>query len=215
MRFVSDRSLRSLSLAVMLALAGAGVLRAQEEGSSSDATPESLIKAVKEAVDAKKYGAALKDAQQLQSALAKLRVEQLKALMPGAPADWTAEPATDEPQTAMFAGLGVTVKREYRKGDAEVNATLLSDSPMVAGVAAMMTNPMLLQGNANMSTVTIQGRKCVLEHDKESKSIKLSVLLNGNTALLTFEGNGVERKDVTETLCKAFDFAAIEKALQN
>jgi len=74
---------------------------------------------------------------------------------------------------------------------------------------------MLLQGNANMSTVTIQGRKCVLEHDKESKSIKLSVLLNGNTALLTFEGNGVERKDVTETLCKAFDFAAIEKALQN
>ena len=215
MRVMSGRSLRFLFLAVLLAFAGTGVLRAQEEGSSSDATPESLIKSVKEAVDAKKYGAALKDAQQLQSALAKLRVEQLNALMPAAPADWTAEPATGETQTAMFAGLGVSVKREYRKGDAGVNATLLSDSPMVAGIAAMMTNPMLLQGSPNMSTVTIQGRKCLLEHDKEGKSVKLSVLLNGNTSLLTFEGNGVERKDVTETLCKAFDFAAIEKALQN
>ena len=215
MRFMSGTSLRSLSIAVVLVLAGTGVLRAQEEGSSSDATPESLLKSVTEAVAAKKYGAALNDAQQLQAALAKLRVAQLNALMPGAPADWTAEPATGEAQTAMFAGLGVSVKREYRKGDAGVSATLLSDSPMVAGIAAMMANPMLLQGNPNMSTVTIQGRKCLLEHDKEAKSVKLNVLLNANTALLTFEGNGVERQDVTETLCKAFDFAAIEKALQN
>lgn len=215
MRFPLPKSIRSVSLAVMLAVAGAGALRAQEEGSSSDATPEGLIGSVKEALDAKRYGAALKDAQALQAALAKLRVEQLKGLLSDAPAEWTAEATQGEAQTAMFMGLGVSVKRRYRKGDANVMATLVSDSPMVAGIAAMMTNPMLLQGNPHMSTVTIQGRKCLLEIKAESKVVKLNVLFNNNTALLTLDGKGVERKDVTETLCKQFSFAEIEKALQN
>jgi len=215
MRFTSWKSVRTVSLAVMLAVAGAGALRAQEEGSSSDATPESLIKTLKEAVDAKRYGAALKDAQQLQSALAKLRVEQLKSLMPDAPAEWTADETSGEAQTAMFMGLGGSVKREYRKGEAGVSASLASDSPLVAGTVALMSNPMLMQGNPNISTVTIQGKKCILEHNKEQKTVKLSILLNNNTSLLTLDGNGVERKDVTETLCKKFSFAEIEKALQN
>lgn len=213
MKILEWKTLRAAGLAAAIALAGAGALRAQEDG--GEQKPEDLFKSAREAYDAKKYGAALKDVQALQSAIAKMRAEQLKALMPKAPDGWESDEPTAEVQSAMVLGLGVTVKREYRKGDSSVGAELVSDSPIIASFAAMMTNPMLIQGNPNLSLTTIQGKKALVETNKESRSVKATILLAGNTSMLTLNGSNVERKDVTETVCKQFKLDEMEKALQN
>jgi hypothetical protein len=199
----------SLIALPILAAGFAAVLTAQ------DIDPNELFKTAKSALDEKKYGKALAELNLLVGEISKLRAEQLKQVLPAAPAGWTAEDATGE--ASPIAGVGITVKRHYQAGEEKtVDLEMLCDSPMVGMLAPMLSNPALLRGQEGTSVVTLKGgRRAILEYHKDSKSGNLKILLNANTTLLTLTGNQVERADLLDAFGKAVDLDAIEKALQS
>lgn len=207
------RPSRVLAAVLPPALALAAILAAAE---GEEVKPEALFDSARKAYDAKQYGRALTEVNLLAGALARLRVAQIQAVLPAAPAGWTAEDPTGEAIPAAILGGGVTVKRVYRKGGdegASVDLEVLSDAAAVGMIAPVLANPALFLGQENVSVITVKGRRAVLEHDKAARSGKLQILLNSNTTLLSLSGSAVERADLVETLAGALDLAALEKIL--
>lgn len=218
------RTLAVLGIAAAAALAGgAGILAAQEE--STEIKPEDLFASSRASYDAKKYGKALADLHLLVGTVSKLRIEQIKAVLPAAPAGWKAEdPTGDAAGGGMFVMAGLTVKREYGKpaagGDEsgsapQVSLEVVSDSPLIGMIAPMLSNPAMLQGQEGMSIINLRGRKALLEWHKDSRSGSLKVLFAGNTTLVTFEGREVQKSDLSEVFGKALDVEKVEKVLSD
>ena len=77
------------------------------------------------------------------------KAEALSKLLPAAPAGWTREAADTEGAgvaMAMFGG-GTTAAASYRKGEAEFTLTLVANSPMVSGIAAMVSGMSSMAGS--------------------------------------------------------------------
>lgn len=222
---LSSRSFAVLGLAAAVALGGGTrFLLAQEE--STEIKPEDLFASSRAAFDKKQYGKALADLHLLVGAVSKLRIEQIKAVLPAAPAGWKAEDPTGESAGGIFVMAGLTVKREYSKGapageggdesgegGPRVSLEVVSDSPMIGMIAPMLSNPAMLQGQEGVSVLNLKGRRALLEWRKESKSGSLKVLLAGNTTLLTLEGRDVQKADLSDVFGKALDVEKLEKVL--
>jgi hypothetical protein len=208
------RKVAAFGLALTLGLAGTALIAQEEGGEDSGLNPADLFKSAKEAYDGKKYGKALQELNLLVGAVGKMRVKQLKAALPDAPAGWTAEDAKGEGYAPGFIATGISVKRRYTKGEnTNVELELVSDSPMVGMIAPMLTNPAFFQGQENTQLVTYKGKRAILEFNKESKSGSIKMLLSNNSTLLTLTGNEVAKADL-EAFGKGIDYDKLEKALQ-
>jgi hypothetical protein len=194
-------------LSFVLASAVAGV------GLAEDLDPAALFDSARGAFNEKKYGKALSDLKLLVGEVSRLRAEQLKPLLPGAPAGWTAhEVDVNEGGGFAFLAQGVHLQRRYTKGDGNVTVGLWIDSPMVATLS-MMANPAFAQMSGN-TVVKVKGRQAVLQLDAANKSGTLYVLLAGNAAVAQVEGHGVVKADLVDAFGGAFDFDRLEKAIQ-
>lgn len=199
-----------LALAVVSAIAGSFAAYAE------DLDPLTLFESAKASYGEKKYGQSMSDLKLLFNEIGRRRVDQLRLTLPAAPAGWTAEDQDGDSGAlgAMFWGAGVTVKREYKKGDeARVTVELNADSPLVGMMGMMFSNPAMMGEGA--SVVTIKGKRAVLQYEKEAKRATLQLLLNSNTTLLKVEGSSVSKEDVTNVFGNALDLNAMETALQN
>jgi hypothetical protein len=208
-------------LAAALVLGTGAALFAQD---STEIKPEDLFASAKAAYGEKKYGKTLADLQLLVGAVSKLRIEQLKPLLPAAPEGWKAEDASGESiGGGMMFGAGLTLKRDYRKaaaagaedsGDsAHTSVELMVNSPLVGMIAPMLSNPSMLQGQEGMSVINVKGKKSLLEWHRDSKSGNLKILLGDNTTLLTIQGEGIQKADLSDIFAKAVDVEKLEKAL--
>ncbi len=205
------RRVAALSIAV---LAGSLAARAQ------DIDPADLFASAKSAYEQKKYGKALQELHLLVGEISKMRLAGLKSALAAAvrPEGWTPGEASGDAMASqlVFGAAGITVRQEFSNGEKRVDVELVCDSPAVSAVAPLLSNPALVQGQENTSIVTLQGgRRAILEYEPAEKQGNLKVLLNNNTALLTFEGSQVDRKDLLEVFGKKADLDALEKALQN
>jgi hypothetical protein len=180
-------------------------------GLAEDLDPAALFESAKASYEAKKYGKAIADLKLLAGEVARRRGEVLKAFLPGAPAGWTAEEAeAADLAGGLFFAQGIQVRRRYTKGEAEGEAELIVDSPMLAGALAMMQMAGQMPG---YSVVKVKGRTAILEQDKEAKSASVSIVLGGNTALLKISGRNVAKEDVVDVLGGAFDLDGLDKAI--
>ncbi len=74
--------------------------------------------------------------------LTAMRAGALAKLFPDALPGWTREEA-DASEASGFMGMlggGTTASATYRKGDQSVEMTLIANSPMISGMAAMISN---------------------------------------------------------------------------
>lgn len=81
--------------------------------------------------------------------LGDMKAETLAKLLPAAPPGWTREAAETEGAgfaMAMFGG-GTTAAAAYSKGEAEFTLTLVANSPMVSGIAAMVSGMSSMAGS--------------------------------------------------------------------
>ena len=205
MRIAPRRPLAALFVVLALSLAGAAL--------AEDLDVNALLDSAKASVGGKHYGKALGDLNLAQGEVARLRMEAVKALVPGAPEGWKAQEV--EGQTGMgMLGMGVTattLKRQYSKGDeTSIELELLADSPAVAPFQ------MLFQFTPQGSQIVmVKGRKAILELNKEQKSGTLTVLLNASNSIVKLTGRDVSKADLVDTIGGAFDYDAIEKAISN
>ena len=98
--------------------------------------------------------------------------------------------------TGMSGGLtgGLYVQRRYGK-DQEKSVTLdiISDSPLMAGINAILAMPMIMNsGDSNQKVVKVQGYKSLLtrESDENNQTTGYQVQTPFNSSLLTLDYNG-------------------------
>jgi hypothetical protein len=136
--------------------------------------------------------------------LRQVRAESLKKLLPPVPPGWTA----DDPQSSAIGvallGGGTTASRTYYNGSQRVEVQVMADSPMLQGLAAVLSSPLAAVGATK--TVVVGGRRMSYIADENS-----FMALVGEKVIVKVEGG----KDTPEPTLKSFigaiDFAAIEK----
>lgn len=139
--------------------------------------------------------------------LRQARAEGLKKLLPAVPPGWTADNAESTAVGAAMLGGGNTASRVYHNGSQRVEVQIMSDSPMLQGMAALLNSPLAAMGG--MKTVVIGGRRMSYTDSDNSY-----MTLVADKVIVKIDGN----KDTPEPTLKSFigtiDFAAIEKLVR-
>lgn len=114
---------------------------------------------------------------------------------------WTAQEAQSESIGAAMFGGGTTASRLYQKDGASVNITYTADSPMIAQMAAMITNPALV--GANGGKLMRFGRQKAMIDD--SGTVQFMV---DNRVMVQVEGDASEEDKVA--YAKAIDLKKLK-----
>lgn len=156
-----------------------------------------------------------KAVQTLQFAVAgiqeKINLDLLK-LLPEPVAGWQAEEAQAQSSGMAAMIVGTNLSRRYFRDDgAEVDISIMADSPLMPMMTMMLSNPMMMQTNPSSKIYTHAGHRGMIEHKKDSDSWAISLLV-ANKILVKVDGAGLKDKESVETYLKAIDLDAIQKA---
>jgi hypothetical protein len=138
--------------------------------------------------------------------LRQARAEVWKTVLPEAPQGWTAGEVELASMGVAMMGGGTTAKRDYTKGEETVEISLLSDSPMIQGMAMMFSGAMAGPDN---KLVVIDGRRIMY-----SKSDNAYQTIVANKVLVKIEGSQGVDDQTLRSFLKAVKFAEIEKKAQ-
>ncbi|MEZ5275034.1 MAG: hypothetical protein R3F07_01485 [Opitutaceae bacterium] len=173
------------------------------------AETDPVVETVKEAMDYYKEGdyagaaASLDYASQM---IRQKRSEGLTEFLPEPLEGWSAEDASSQASGAAMFGGGTSAEREYTKGDANVKVQIMTDSPMLQGVAMMINNPMFAGADGG-KLERISKQKALVKYDDGDRSGSINLMVAG-TILITIEGNDVDLDDL-RAYAEAIDYAAI------
>ena len=118
--------------------------------------------------------------------------ERMKGLLPEPLAGWHGKPADAQALgTAVFGG-GVTVSREYTKGDSSVSIEIVSDSPVLQSVLMMINNPMFA-GASGGTLKTIKGQRAIIKYDEGARGGDINIVVAGRF-MVTVKGTRVDQK---------------------
>ena len=134
--------------------------------------------------------------------------ERMKDLLPEPLSGWQAQPASAQTLgTAVFGG-GVTVSRNYSKGDASVSIEIVTDSPVLQSVMMMLNNPMFAGASSGMLE-TINGRRSIVKYESKGRSGEINIVV-ANRFMVTVKGKNVERQTLV-AYAEAIDFTSLAK----
>ena len=141
----------------------------------------------------------------------KINLDLLK-LLPEPLDGWQA----DEPQAqsagmaAMITGTNLT-RRYFRDDGAEVEISVMADSPLMPMMSMMLSNPMMMQTNPDMRIYNHDGQRGMIQHEKNSDSWEISLLV-ANKILIKVDGRGLKDQEGVESYLQAIDMEAMTKA---
>lgn len=132
------------------------------------AAADDIETAINEALSAYRAGDLTKTKQQLDVAggyLAQKNAERLKAVLPAPMDGWTANDGEAQGAGAAMFGGGLSVSREYAKGDQTAKIEIMGDNPMLSLMTMMFANPQmamasgmkLVQAGGQQAFVTQEG----------------------------------------------------------
>ena len=105
----------------------------------------------------------------------------------------------------------VTATREYERGDARLNAQVISGPAAQGALAATGAGVKIETSEGRMYTSTIDGLSVTVAFNKSDKSGAILVAL-GPSALFTLSFNGVAEEEAL-TLARKFNWKAIQAAI--
>ena len=141
----------------------------------------------------------------LEAATALLRQSQSevwKAYLPPAPPGWTAEAIE---AGAGTLGMGSSASRKYVHDGESVEISLMTDSPLIQGLSAVIANPMIAA--AAGKTVVIGGRR--MNFIKSDNSF---VVMVADRVLVRVQGSSGVSEDALRAFLALLSFPDIEKA---
>ncbi len=134
--------------------------------------------------------------------------------MPGTVSGLDKVAESDQVTSSGYGWVGLTIQREYRKGDKQLTTTIANNSAMMAAVSMFMASGGYSQttnGEQNWKQTKLQDHRAIIEYD-ESSGYKLSVPL-GQTSLMLFEGVNFTSEQDMMAAANAFDIAGIKNML--
>ena len=123
---------------------------------------------------------------------------------------WTGE-KPDGMAMEMPGNSIVTATREYRRGDATLNAQVITGPAAQGALAATASGVKIETADMRMSTSTIDGLAVARTFTVQDKSGAILVAL-GPSAMFSLSFNGVA-EDEALTLAKRFDWKTIQAAI--
>jgi hypothetical protein len=188
--------LRHITLVLLACVAGTPAARADDVSDQID-----KASAAWRAHDSQGAITALEAAANL---LRQARADALKTLLPLPPPGWTADPPETSAVSAAMLGGGTSASRAYRNGAQRVQVQITTDSPMLQGMAALISSP--LAAASGVKTVMIGGRPV-----SYTESDNGYMTLVANKIIVKVDGS----KDTPEPTLRSFvasiDFDAVEK----
>jgi hypothetical protein len=150
----------------------------------------------------KDYAAAITALEAATALLRQARSEVWKVYLPPAPPGWTIDNTT---VGAGTLGIGTSASRKYVQDGQSVEISLMTDSPVMQGLAAVIANPMIAA--AAGKTVIIGGRR--MNYITVDNSL---VAMVGDRVLVRVQGSSGVSEDALRAFVALLPFADIEKA---
>ena len=171
---------------------------------------DDVVDSVQEAMKAYQSGDYQGAASSLEYAAQLVRQKRgtaLQAVLPAPLAGWSAgEASTETAAASMFGGM-TSAERVYTKDDASVTVRVVTDSPMLQGLMAFLTNPAMAAGSG-LKMQRIADQKGMVKYDPASKEGEVTVAV-ANRFLVTVEGRGAEQQDLV-TYAGAVDYRKLQ-----
>ena len=140
-----------------------------------------LLSSAQEAYAAGDIQFALDDIEMARSKLIEMKTASLGAFLPEAPEGWTREVNTEMSQAMGMLGGGVGAEANYSNGDKTVKLSMMADNPMVASMAAMVTNA----GAMGMKTERIGRQKFASQENQIMGMVANRILIQAEGDLET------------------------------
>jgi hypothetical protein len=134
--------------------------------------------------------------------------ERMKSLLPAPLSGWEGKEASAQALGAAILGGGVTVSRDYKKGNSSISVEIVSDSPVLQSVLMMVNNPMFA-GAGGGKLETLKGQRAISKYDSSKKTGELYIVV-ASRFVVTIKGRQVAREDLL-AYGEAIDYQALEK----
>jgi len=138
------------------------------------------------------------------SLLHQARADALKALLPLAPPGWTSDPAETSAVTAAMLGGGTSATGTYHNGQQRVEVQITTDSPMLMGMAALLSSPMA--SASGIKTVLIGGRPMSYTANDNSY-----MTLVADKIMVKVDGSKDTPDPALRSFVASIDFSTMEK----
>jgi hypothetical protein len=136
--------------------------------------------------------------------LRQARAEGLKKLLPPTPPGWSADEAQSTTVGVAMLGGGITASRAYHNGNQRVEVQIVTDSPVLQGLGALIGSPLATIGG--MKTAVIGGRRMSYT---ESDHSYMTVV--ADKVIVRLEGNADTPDATLKSFIGAIDFTGIER----
>jgi hypothetical protein len=151
----------------------------------------------------------------LNFAIAKIQEQvtaRLLQLLPGPLPGWQADAAQSESGglAAMITGTNLS-RRYYRPDGAEVNLSLMADSPLLPMLTMFLSSPFMMQADPGTKPYSLKGQRGMLKHSPDSNDYEASLMV-GNRILVQGKGTGLPDEKAVQEYLEALDLDAIQKA---
>jgi hypothetical protein len=120
----------------------------------------------------------------------------------------------DKVTSTGWGWAGLTIQREYLKGDKQLRTTIANNSAWMASVNMYLANGGYAQqtnGQQNWKQIKVKGHRAIIEYD-ESSGYKISVPL-GQSSLIVWEGVNFANEQEMMSAANAFDIDGIKNTL--
>jgi hypothetical protein len=111
----------------------------------------------------------------------------------------------------MITGTNLS-RRYYRPDGAEVNLSLMADSPLLPMLSMFLSSPFMLQADPGTKPYSLKGQRGLLKHSPDSSDYEASLMV-GNRILIQGKGSGLTDEKAVQQYLEALDLDAIQKAL--
>lgn len=145
--------------------------------------------------------------------LKQLQAERLVGMLPPAPAGWSAEPETESAGLPSFLGGGITAGTRYHEtaGPGEMHLSVVAGSPLIAGLAPLLTSGLVPQGSGNR-LLLINGQKALLTTSASDKA-ELQMVVDGTIMVQVTASGSAKAGDLAQSLAKALDLAKLRSVM--
>ena len=161
---------------------------------------EDVIKEALESYQQKDYAMAKQSLGMATQMINQLNAKALGEVLPQPLAGWQAGEVSNDSQGAAMFGGGMSVSRNYTKGDQDLTINVVGDSPMLSQMMGIFQNPMIA---GSMGKMTRIGKQMAME----GKNGQLTMVV-ANRFMVTIDGSA-SMEDKTE-YAKAMDLEKLK-----
>jgi hypothetical protein len=109
-----------------------------------------------------------------------------------------------------FAGLYVS--REYQGETADASFSIISDSPMIAGISSMLTMSVFMTTDPDQKKIKVDGYKALLTRNADDEgNVSFEIQLPFGSSLMTFSTDGISDE---KTVVGMFEAIPVDEIVQ-